>query len=292
VFPAVDAALNAGLPVVWAIHESFDLRIWAYLNWGESGLHPSIRERLLASLAAADTVVFESEATQALYTSQVPAMSGRCIRYGINLADVAAYEAEHDRDALRAQAGFAPQHRVLLCMGVFQERKAQLALVEAFAEVSAAHPAARLVLVGDHPTNYSSGIHHAVDELGLADAVRLEPIAPDTYRWYQCADVLISASDTESLPRSMLESMAFGVPVVAADVFGVGEVVTDGVNGWLFAPRDGAALAAGLRRVLGTSDADLAQLSTRCRKDAETFDGANYATEYAKLIKQLAGSVT
>ena len=112
---------------------------------------------------------------------------------------------------------------MLLCMGVLQERKAQLALVEAFAEVAASAPDALLVLVGYHPTPYAAFVLDAIEDLGLERRVRVLDIDPDVDRWYTCADVLVSASDIESLPRSMLESLAFGVPVLAADVFGVPE---------------------------------------------------------------------
>jgi D-inositol-3-phosphate glycosyltransferase len=285
VFPAVDAAIEVGVPVVWAVHESFDPDVFAYLNWGADGLHPEIREQWLASFAKADLVVFESEATKVLYENHFPGLTGRCIRYGIDLTSVAEYESTHDRTLLRAQAGFTPADRVLLCMGVFQERKAQLALVQAFAGVARAMPNARLVLVGEHPTDYAMAVRRAVSELGLDGSVRIEAIAPDTYRWYHCADVLVSASDTESLPRSVLESMAFGVPVLASDVFGLAEVITDGVNGWLCSARDGVALTAGLRRVFAATDTELAAMTARCRAEAQSFDGAHYAAAFAELIE-------
>ena len=68
----------------------------------------------------------------------------------------------------------------------------------------------------------------------LGPRLRLEPIAQDPYRWYHAADALMLASDIESMPRSLLEAMAFGLPVVAASAWGVPELVTDGVNGFLF----------------------------------------------------------
>jgi D-inositol-3-phosphate glycosyltransferase len=285
VFPAVDAALESGVPVLWAVHESFDLDVFAYLNWGARGLHPSVHERWLAAMRRA-TLVFEADATRRMFEQAVPGLSGRHIPYGIDLAAVSAYEQAHDRDAARIAAGFAPDDRMLLCMGVFQERKAQLALVHAFAAAAPVFPDAKLVLVGEHPSSYAQAIRVAVADFGLGARVRIEAIAADTYRWYRSADVLVSASDTESLPRSVLESQAFGVPVLAADVFGVCEVVTDGVTGWLCRARDGESLLAGLRRALTATDAELTAMSARCRAGAADFDGAGYAKAYAELIHE------
>jgi glycosyltransferase involved in cell wall biosynthesis len=189
---------------------------------------------------------------------------------------------------VRAGLGIRADERVLLVMGVFQDRKAQLALVHAFAPLAAAHPDAVLVLVGYHPSPYGDAVRRTVDELGLTGSIRIEDIHPDTYRWYRAADVLVSASDIESLPRSILEAMAFGVPVAAASVFGVPEVLVDGANGWLFEPRHGDALVAALRRVLAADDAHLAALGNQARRDAHAFDGQGYASEYHKLIVDLA----
>ena len=282
VFPAVDAALGAGFPVIWAIHESYDLAVWGHLNWGPGGLPPEIDSRMRDALARAETV-FEAEATLTLYQRQIPSLRGRCVSYGIDLAAIADYCRRHDRRQIRREMGFSDGQRVFLCMGVFQERKAQLAMVNAFSQVVSAHPTVRLVLVGDHPTSYSAAIHQLVNH-GLAESVRILPIQPDIYRWYLAADILVSASDVESLPRSVLEGMAFGLPTLAADVFGLGAVIADGSTGWLCEPRSGVSLLAGFRRVLAVTDDELAEISARCLRQSEEFDGNGYAEEYLRLL--------
>ena len=84
----------------------------------------------------------------------------------------------------------------------------------------------------------------------MAARITLIPITPDIVEWYALSDLLLSASDVESLPRSMLECMALGVPVLSTSVFGVPELIEDGVNGWLFGARDMSELSAALHRVL------------------------------------------
>lgn len=289
VFAAVDAALEVDIPVVWAIHESFDLPLFTYLNWGERGLHPEVDRRWRECLARAHTV-FEAEATLKMFAEQIPALQGRRIQYGIDVGEIARYRAEHDRDRLRVELGFQPEHTVLLCMGVFQERKSQLALVFAFAKLAEQFPEARLVLVGDHPSTYSAAVRDAVTELGLSNQVHVIPIHPDTYRWYHVADVLVSASDTESLPRSVLEAMAFGVPAMAADVFGLSEVIHDGVNGWLCRPRSGNALTVGLRRALEGSAEERQRITDACLADSASYDGKHYPAEYFELMKALVAT--
>jgi glycosyltransferase involved in cell wall biosynthesis len=58
----------------------------------------------------------------------------------------------------------------------------------------------------------------------------------------------------EGLPRSLLEAMAAGLPIVATDAPGCREAVREGENGLLVPVRDSAALAAALRRLIGDPD--------------------------------------
>ncbi len=287
VFPAVDAALSLDLPVIWAIHESFALEEFITLNWGERGLHPEVEARFRHALAAAHTV-FEAEATLELYASQLPSMRARHVHYGIDVAEITDWRADHDAGDLRAAAGIAPDDVVLLCMGVIQERKAQLALVLAFADLVRRFPHARLVLVGGHPSPYSLAVEQAVTDLGLEDRVDVHPIQPDIYRWYAMADVLVSASDVESLPRSILEAKAFGLPTLATDVFGLSEIISDGVNGWLCRSNSGNALTVGLQRALSATAEAREEMRQACLDEAPRYDGRGYAEAYHRLAHGLA----
>jgi len=72
----------------------------------------------------------------------------------------------------------------------------------------------------------------------IADLLRGAHIAvqPSTYR--------------EGLPKSALEAMASGKPLVATDIPGCREAVQDGVTGYLVPPRDPAALAAAIKKLI------------------------------------------
>ncbi len=163
--------------MIWAIHESFALEEFITLNWGERGLHPDIEARFRHALAEAHTV-FEAEATLELYARQLPSMRARHVHYGIDVAEITAWRATHDRDALRAEVGIAPDDVVLLCMGVIQERKAQLALVLAFADLVDRHPHARLVLVGGHPRSTASRSSRPSTTSASATASTCTPSSP------------------------------------------------------------------------------------------------------------------
>src|SRR5207302_10652149 len=109
---------------------------------------------------------------------------------------------------------------VLLSIATVQPREGQAVLLRAFARLAAAHPRASLVLVGDTGDVFGDAVRDYAERLGVADRVRVERVSPDIYEWYGCADAFVLASDVESMPRSVLEAMAFGVPVIATDVSG------------------------------------------------------------------------
>jgi D-inositol-3-phosphate glycosyltransferase len=247
---AGDACIRIDMPYIWSIHESFELSDWSSLNFGATGLPGYLRQRMAAALGAARALVFEARATSELFARYAGATRRTVVPYTVDAAAMGDFERGFDRGVARRKHNIPQAATVLLAMGIFEERKSQACIVEAFAAVADVHPNARLILVGDHPCEYSDAIHHMISTSTVSERIWLEPITPSIWEWYALSDMLVSASDIESLPRSMLESMGLEVPVLSTSVFGVPELIEDGVNGWLFEPRDMAALTAALHRVL------------------------------------------
>jgi glycosyltransferase involved in cell wall biosynthesis len=174
-------------------------------------------------------------------------------------------------------------------MGTFEPRKAQGALVVAFAEVARSHQDVTLVLVGDTGTDYAIGVRGVAERLQLGERIRLVPVVEDHFPWYSAADVFVIASDVESMPRTLLEAMAFELPVAAAAVWGVPEVVTDGENGLLFEPRDVAALVAALEHMLDMPAAERRHLGVAAAETvARNYDASEYVGTYCRLLRALA----
>jgi len=287
-FPAGDAAERLGVPVIWSIHESFEIDDWLDLNLrGE--WHPYVRDRLICTLQHADRLVFEATATSQLFAPHADSKRRVVVRYGVDVKAIDSYRARFDRTAARSSHGVAPNAVVLLAVGVLEERKSPACIVEAFTQVASVHPDAVLIVVGDHPCPYSVALHQVIEDAGLHDRLQLLPITSDIWHWYALADVLISASDVESLPRSMLEAMVFAVPPLCADVFGVAEVVQDDRTGWLFPERDMIALVSALHRVLSLSVDGRRAVGEACREVAlrdHRSDG--YGEEYRHMIEAMS----
>ena len=92
---------------------------------------------------------------------------------------------------------------------------------------------------------------YTIDDLGLQGMVRLYgQLTPEQVRdKLQQADVFLLASLSEGISNAVLEAMACGLPVVTTDGGGMGEAVTDGVEGFVVPIWDAAAMAAALKQL-------------------------------------------
>ncbi|MGH9024588.1 MAG: glycosyltransferase family 4 protein, partial [Acidimicrobiia bacterium] len=280
-FPGVDLADRLGVPAIWAIHESYPLQQYFWNIDPARPVSPAVLERAEAAFASAARVVFEADATSALFRRHGDPGRFVTVAYGIDLADIDAYRASSTRDAARAAHGFAPDATVLLCMGTIEARKSQTLLVRAFEAVAGRFPDAVLVLIGDRGDEHPTNVKEYVAGSPVADRIQILPIVTDTYEWYGLADALVSASDIESLPRSALESMAFELPVIAADAFGVPELLNDGRTGYVYAQRDLGALVAALDRFLSDSPQRRREVATAAAGHVRVHhDSKDYAQVY------------
>jgi glycosyltransferase involved in cell wall biosynthesis len=202
-----------------------------------------------------------------------------------NGIDLAAFGSA-DRAAARAAMGAAGDELVILQVARLDYLKDHATAVRALARFTVGQPHARLVLVGDGPER--PAIEALARELGVAGRVRLLGARSDVPRLLSGADVLLLSSVSEGIPLTPIEAMAAGLPVVATDVGGVGEVVVDGETGLLAPARDDAALAVHLARLAG--DAGLRRRfgeagRARARR---LFDEARMCDDYGRVYRELA----
>jgi glycosyltransferase involved in cell wall biosynthesis len=106
----------------------------------------------------------------------------------------------------------------------------------------------KLELVGDGPR-----LREAQDQaagLGISDRVHFCGYLPETVKLLSRSAIFVLSSRSEGFPRSILEGMRAGLPVVASNVGGVPEAVIDGVTGILVPPGQTNAMAGALRHLL------------------------------------------
>ncbi|MGH9350553.1 MAG: glycosyltransferase [Terriglobia bacterium] len=115
-------------------------------------------------------------------------------------------------------------------------------LLEAMALVRRELPLAELVILGEGPLE--SELKQQARQLGLDSAAHFLGFQPNPYGYMKHADVFVLSSRYEGLPLVLLEALALGLPVIAADCpGGIREVLAGCPMGRLAPPQDAAALA-------------------------------------------------
>jgi O-antigen biosynthesis protein len=191
-------------------------------------------------------------------------------------------------------AGRAQQDGTTLTVGLFgtlQPRKGQLQAVEAVGMLSRQSNARiELRLYGYHHffPDYLAACKQMADQYGISNLVTFPGFVADTASEMRDVDVVLCASDWESLPQSILEAMAAGRLVIAPNVGGIAEVVS-AQTGILMNGNSAASICRALMEALELSeDAWRARIDlSRKVVDAECSRDS-VATELFRLYRHAA----
>ena len=126
--------------------------------------------------------------------------------------------------------------------------KGQRHLIEAARIVVTRVPDARFVIAGEGELREQ--LERQIKDYHLEKHVLLAGFRPDVLSIHNAFDIFVMSSVTEGLGTSLLDAMAAGKPIVASHAGGIPEVVADGETGILVPPRDHAAMAAAIVRLL------------------------------------------
>lgn len=148
--------------------------------------------------------------------------------------------------ALRAAYSISADAFVMLYAAEFSPRKSQAVLIRAMTRMP---PEAVLLLPGSGAL--LEQCRALAESLGVAGRVVFPGQVGDVTDWYAAADAAVSASRSEGLPFNIMEAMCCGLPVVASDVKGNGDLIKDGVSGLLYPYGDEDAFVQAAAKLMG-----------------------------------------
>jgi glycosyltransferase involved in cell wall biosynthesis len=192
-----------------------------------------------------DCFIAASEAIrQMLVHDGVPATRTITVHEGIDVDHVLAAPIVNIHEAL-----WLPHHApVIGNVAALVPHKGQRHLIETARLVVREIPDARFVILGEGELR--EALERQVKEHHLEKHVLLPGFRTDVLGCIKAFDVFAMSSVTEGLGTSLLDAMACGRAIVATHAGGIPEVVDDGVTGLLVPPRDHAAMAQAIVRVL------------------------------------------
>lgn len=208
-------------------------------------------------LTSARTVIFQNPDDQALFAElglvRDPVRSVRVFGSGVD-------QAEFPPQPL-------PEAPVFLMLARLVADKGVREYVEAARRVRSSYPEARFLLAGGLDSNPAAITQVEVDAwVGEGVVEYLGPVHPAQPVLARCRYYVLPSFYREGTPRSVLEAMSTGRPIITTDAPGCRETVEHGGNGLLVPPRDSEALAKAMIDLLERSDDDIVAMAAASRE--------------------------
>ncbi|MCF7689138.1 MAG: glycosyltransferase family 4 protein [Cephaloticoccus sp.] len=288
-FWAVHAARLAGKAALLYVHESSPVR-----RFFARHLAPAILTIAEEAFRLADRVVYTAASTQAVHARINRGGNAVLMPSWVDVARVDAFVSSHEAASLRRKHGLDPNAVLLVNIGSLCERKGQHIFIQAAdllkEELGFTYPDCNIVfvMVGSRPGLYLEMLAKEVTRRGLAARVTFVPETGEIFDFYRMADIFVCTSFEESFPRVLLESAAFGLPIVTTNVNGIPEMLaTD--EAWLTPPGDRYRLAAAIKSALEAHFAGDRSRSTKARaKVMRKYHQKNSLPLHATLARAAA----
>ena len=153
-----------------------------------------------------------------------------------------------DGQAVRKQYGIGEQEVVFGAVGSLIERKGIRYVLEAASKLNPTETPFRILLVGDGPQR--TELQALSEQLGVVERVIFTGFQPAPLPFVAAMDVCLLASQSEGLPRVLLEAMLLAKPAIASNVVGSRELVADQQSGLLVPYADSHALSRAMQQLL------------------------------------------
>lgn len=231
------------------------------------------------SLSSAEVVIFQNEDDKELFRSSslVRKTSDLQRVYGSGV-DVVKFSPS----PVPAEPSFLMMARLIKEKGVFQ-------YVEAAKRVKKHHPSARFMLAGGLDDNPNSLTKSELDRYVAAGVVEyLGELRDVRDALRRCRFYVLPSYYREGVPRSTIEAMATGRPIITTDSTGCRDTVVDGKNGYLVSPRSVDSLTQAIENALRLSDDSVRQMGLYSREMVTSMFDAEVVN--SRLIKIISNS--
>lgn len=187
------------------------------------------------------------------------------------------------KQSLRNSFGFSDDDFLIIYPADFCYRKNQIMLLKAFAELQKKYPQAKLLLCGQDTA--SDEIKDLAKSLGVNGGVSFLGYRRDINNLVGMSDVSVSSSRQEGLPVNIIEAMAMGNAVIATNVRGNNDLVTDGENGFLVDSDDSNQMAKKLSEFIENKNLK-EKFGKNSLKNVEMYSVENVNKELFSIYKE------
>ena len=165
-----------------------------------------------------------------------------------NGIEVSEFQPTLQMNNLRDEWGIPHSEPLVGAIGRLVWQKGLEHLIQAAAEILAAVPDAWFLVVGKGP--FRKDLRALVRKLNISDRIIFTGFRSDIREILSTIDVLVIPSLLEGFPLITLEAMAMAKPIVATQIIGINEQISDGLEGILVPPKNPKALGAAVLSLL------------------------------------------
>ena len=223
-----------------------------------------------------DGVVYNSKASKIRFESRkLVSKEGVVIYNGITLPQLKAPQPENPFRQFS-----------WVCIGHFRYNKDYQTLFKAIAQLKDKN--FKVTILGE--LNNQTWPFKVIEELGIEEYVQILGFRPNAVEYLEDADAFVLSSFSEGMPNAILEAMAHGKPVVATNIEGNHEVITESEGGFLNELANPEDLADKMLAIMKMTPAKRFVLGNNGRRLIE----ANFAEEkvmlhWLNVVKQISG---
>jgi glycosyltransferase involved in cell wall biosynthesis len=237
-----------GLPLAWlarvpvriATHRG---RIEAFPKWRQVFHNLLINARIAHTLIAVSEQTRQQAIHEGVWENRITVIPN-----GVQPLDTSSV----NRAVVRRDLGLNENDILILSVGRLTYQKGHEFLVQAMFTVVGRFPNAKAGICGDGPLR--SQLETQIIDTGLSNHMKLLGAWEDISPLLASADIFVLPSRWEGLSRALMEAMAAGLPVIAAEVDGIKDLVTDGVNGLLVASEDARMLGNSILQLIADAE--------------------------------------
>ncbi len=256
---------------------------WLFrLNAKATGVLVALGERLGFRVNSSAVFACVSEGVAQEMRDSYPRLTSRLvtIHNGVDTDVFAPGLRSQDAQALRSRLGIGRERLVAAFVGSEWARKGLAPAIEALALA----PGWDVVVAGDGDRKHYQEL---ADSLGVGEAVHWLGVTSDVQLVYQLADAFVFPSRYETFSLVTFEAAASGLPILAAPVSGVRELIHDGQNGFLIGQEP--QLIADRLQALARDPQLRERLGHAARESALDFSWARMVAKHHELYSRLAG---
>jgi len=216
------------------------------------------------------------------------------VHFVLNSIDISGWSPEEDGSSIRQEFGIPAGAPLLAVISRLFYWKGHTELLEALAQVKAAIPSVKLLIVGeDDPRgmpgrgSFTAELKSLANDLDLTGQVIFTGFRRDIHKILAASDIFTMPSFEEPFGMVYLEAMAMKRPVIALDSGGTPEVIENGKSGLLSLPQDIEQLATNIVRLINNPALRLEMGEYGRQRVGQYFTSHRMACDIERIYQQL-----